>query len=162
MASTTDHAANIRAELKRAGYSSRQVSVKSDYYSMGSAIRIRIKDAKVPISLVKAIAEPAEDISRDQFGEILSGGNRFVTISYDHDAAEALAAPYVEPVKAALAKLENGNDRSLVPVEGVPNALVGLYNGFLPSFWLSGKGFVSAPGSPEGIAQLIGEMVVNS
>lgn len=158
--STTDYAAEIRAALKRAGYSGRDVSIKSDYYSMGSAIRIQIKNPRVPSKLVKALAEPAEDIRRDHFGDILSGGNRYVTISFSHEAEQALAAPYVEAVKAALAQLTLGNDRSLIPVEGVPGALVGLDNGCVPALW--GKdGHIAACGSAEWMAFLIGEKILN-
>ena len=161
MRTTTDHAATIRAALKKAGYSGRDVSVRADYYSMGSAIRIRIKNARVPVSLVKLIAEPAEDISRDQWGEILAGGNRYVDIGYDSEAREALAAPYLEAVKAALAQLKPGDDSSLIPVEGVPNALVGLSQGHYPSLW-GPDGFISACGDAHSIAMLIGEKVANS
>lgn len=157
---TTDRATDIRAKLKTYGYTSRDVSVKSDYYSMGSSIRIKIKNPKVPSALVKLVAEAHEDISRDQFGDILSGGNRFVFVSYTSEAEAALAAPYLAAVKAALAELALGDDSRLIDIEGVPNARVGLYRGHMPSLW-GPDGFITSAGGPEGVAFTIGEMIAN-
>jgi hypothetical protein len=80
---TTERAALIRAELKaKHKWSSRDVSVKADHFSMGSAIRISIKNPDVSLAAVKAIAEAHESISRDEStGEILSGGNRYASCS---------------------------------------------------------------------------------
>lgn len=108
MKTTTDEAANLRAALKAKGFSSRQVSVRADYYSMGSTLRVQIKDARVPFVLVKRLAEAKERIDRDQFGEILSGGNRYVSISLTAEAAKAKAAPYLEAVQKAAEKLPEG------------------------------------------------------
>lgn len=86
---TTDRAAAIRKALKAKGWSSRKVSVRADYYSMGSSINVSIKDPDVPLDAVKKIAEGHESISRcEMSGEILSGGNRFVHVAYDYSTAE--------------------------------------------------------------------------
>src|SRR3990172_7924212 len=92
VSSTVERAAEIRKQLKAKGWTSRQVSVKSDLYSMGSTIRVVIKDAGVPLSVVEAIADAHERIDRDQYGEILSGGNRFVDVKYSSEALAPLAA----------------------------------------------------------------------
>lgn len=52
-------------------------SVKSDTYSMGSSVTVSWTDGPTE-KQVEAIASRAEHIDRDQSGEILSGGNRFV------------------------------------------------------------------------------------
>lgn len=125
---TTERAAIIRAELKaKHKWTSRDVSVKADHFSMGSAIRISIKNPAVPLAAVKEIAEAHESISRDASGEILSGGNRYLDIGYSSEAREALAALWLPAVeKAAETLASEGNDSLLVPVEGAPGFLLGM------------------------------------
>jgi hypothetical protein len=91
--STTQRSALIREALKAKGIPARAVSVRSDHFSMGSAIRIVIKSAAVRISLVKEIASEHEKIDRcSSTGEILSGGNRYLDVEYGHDLVRGLAA----------------------------------------------------------------------
>jgi hypothetical protein len=139
---TTERAAIIRAELKaKHKWSSRDVSVKADHFSMGSAIRISIKNPAVSLAAVKEIAEAHESISRDPAtGEILSGGNRYLDIGYSSEAREALAAQHLPAVEAAAAKLAEAEANHLIPVEGTGFLLGaghhGLRYGF--SLWLGG------------------------
>ena len=123
--STTEHAAEIRKELKtKHGWTSRQVSVRAEYFSMGSAIRVTIKDANVIPSIVEAVANRAEDISRCSYtGEILSGGNRYVTISYDQDVLAQLGARWAGAVDAAYLGLLAASDNSLIEIAGTPYLL---------------------------------------
>lgn len=117
---TTERAAMIRAELKaKHKWTSRDVSVKADHFSMGSAIRIQIKNPAVPLAAVKDIASAHERIDRDASGEILSGCNRYVDISYSSEARSALAAAHLPAVEAAAEKLAaSENAGYLFPVEG--------------------------------------------
>lgn len=96
MANVTEIASKIRADLKLLGITSRQVSVKSESFSMGSAIRIVIRDLEVPHSVVKAVCDHhnAESIRYCQHsGEILSGGNRYLTVEFDRDSMNELDIP---------------------------------------------------------------------
>lgn len=96
MSNTVEVAAQIRKELKARGIKARDVSVRSDLYSMGSTIRLRINNPEVSIALVRQIASMGESIHRDaQTGEILGGGNRFVDVEYSSEAQETMAAPYL-------------------------------------------------------------------
>lgn len=116
--STTERAAAIRSALKsQHGWTSRQVSVRAQYYSMGSSINVRVNDPDVSIERVEEIANAHERIDRDQFGEILGGGNLFVHVSYSSEAREQLGARYADAVAAAVATLTPGTN-SLAPVEG--------------------------------------------
>lgn len=138
---TTERAAMIRAELKsKHKWSSRDVSVKADHFSMGSAIRISIKNPAVKLAAVKEIAEAHESISRDASGEILSGGNRYIDIGYSSEAREALAAKHLPAVQAAAERLATAEPNHLIPVEGtgflLGAARHGLRYGF--SVWLGG------------------------
>lgn len=93
MGTTKQAAAAIRAELKAHGWSSRAVSVRADCYSLGSAIRVLVRDASVPVSLVRTIARAHEVVRRDEAtGEVLGGGNRFIDVEYDREALAPLRA----------------------------------------------------------------------
>lgn len=123
--STTDQAAIIRETLKtQHGWNSRMVSVRADYYSMGSSIHVTIKDASIPSSVVKAIAKQAEVIHYDHYvGEILSGGNRFVDVGYSREALDSLAARWMGAVDAAYLELAGLNDNQMVAIAGTPYLL---------------------------------------
>jgi len=123
---TTDASATIRKTLKDSyGWSSRKVSVRAESFSIVSAIRVEIKDPSVNFQVVEAVANGKERVRRDEYsGEILSGGNRYVSVSYSRDAEKALAAPYVAPLQAAMDKLEPGSN-TLEPIAGT-HVLVGI------------------------------------
>lgn len=99
----SEDAARIRKTLKAANIANaRQVSVRSKSYSMGSSLDVSINDHTVDIKEVRTIAQSSEHVRRCEFsGEILSGGNRFLTVSYSTAAAEAFAAVHAD----AIAKL---------------------------------------------------------
>lgn len=117
---TTEEAAAIRQELKKRGWSARQVSVRSEYFSMGSSITVTVKDPTVPIDVVEEVAKCAERIDRCQItGEILSGGNRYVHVSYSREAERAVMAPWLALVQAAVDAVEPGSNL-LQNIEGTP------------------------------------------
>jgi len=90
-----EDAATIRAELKRRGWSSRQVSVRSDSFSMGSSITVTIKAAGIPLATVREIAERAEHIHRCEVtGDILGGGNRYVSVHFDRTLLASVAVRF--------------------------------------------------------------------
>jgi len=93
MATTKEAAQVIRSELKAAGIAARSVSVRIDCYSMGSSIKVTIKDPTVSKSKVEAIANRQSRVRRDDLtGEILCGGNRFVDVEYCRDMTAPLSA----------------------------------------------------------------------
>lgn len=86
-------AKQIRTELKALGYSSKQVSVRSDSYSMDSSICVRVLSANVDMAKVKEIATAQQSVRHcETTGEILSGGNRFVDCEFHSDLKNATAA----------------------------------------------------------------------
>lgn len=95
--SPAESARLIRSELKtRYGWTSRQVSVKSESYSMGSSIDIKIKVPGISIAAVEEIASQQENIHRcEMTGEILGGGNRFVSVSLDWELVKREGAKLV-------------------------------------------------------------------
>ena len=124
----------IRTALKAQGISNRKVSVRADNYSMGSSINIEIKDATIAMSTVKAAAAPFERIDRCEItGDILSGGNRFLHISYSTEASEQRAAPYVDAVREAMNAVGEEKTTCLVSITGT-EILVGS-DGFGFQLW---------------------------
>ena len=80
--SATEIAKKIRKELKLQNINSKQVSVRSEYFSMGQAVRVSINDSSVNPETVKTIASYYVRIHRDpSTGEILGGGNTYITVN---------------------------------------------------------------------------------
>lgn len=98
-----ESAAKVRAALKKElGYGPRDVSVRCDNYSMGSAVRVRIKRVGLNFAKIKEIAEREESIRRCEYsGEILSGGNRYVTVDFSRECEDVLVAQFLPIVEAA-------------------------------------------------------------
>lgn len=129
--SPAEAAAEIRANLKKFyGITSRQVSVRARSFSMGSAIDIVINDPAVDIREVRNAADGKEKIDRDAYGEILSGGNRYLSVSYGRKAVEALAAANVEPIARLLAVLPDVKSNTSGPEVQIDGRTLVLKRGF--------------------------------
>lgn len=100
---------SIRAEIKEAGYTSRQVSVKN-------GILITVREASVNVDAIEKIAKKYESISRcEASGEILSGGNTYVNVSIDDEVKKEWAAPYADKIMAAVNRVtEDGIGEDVV------------------------------------------------
>ena len=107
---TTEYAAEIRATLKREHeWTSRQISVRADSFSMGSSIDVVIRDPEIPLATVKAIAEQAERIRRCEYsGEILSGGNRYVSVKYSDEAERVIGKRYEAAAQTVATTVTDG------------------------------------------------------
>lgn len=146
MSDTKQDAAAIRAELKRHGYNARRVSIRTDYYSLGSSIYATIRDADVDVEKVTKIVERiGKHVRRCEIsGDILSGGNTYVHISYTEEVRAELSAKHENAVQAALdllkaSKAVHGSCSALQPVAGFSNVLVGIAsNGWAYSLWIGG------------------------
>lgn len=99
---TAEHSKQIRQALKaKYGWTGQDVSVRTDNYSMGSSIRIKVKNPTVDKAIVEEIAKDHEHVYRcEMTGDILSGGNRFVFVDYTDDCRKQIGAPYLEAVTA--------------------------------------------------------------
>jgi len=81
-------AATIRAELKGEGWTSRDVSVRVERYSMGATVHVVVRRLwRVDVVKVRAIAERLESVRRDASGEILGGGNVYVDVRVELEGA---------------------------------------------------------------------------
>jgi hypothetical protein len=157
----TEHAAQIRATLKREhGWSSRQVSIRAEYFSMGSSIDVTVKDPTIPLPTVKRVAEGAESIRRCEVsGEILSGGNRYVSVRYSHEAQAEIGARYVAAVQVAIDAVPVDSNR-LEPV-GDTGFLVGRPNAWLLTLWgPDSAGCLGQHSGAQSIAETVGNLIV--
>ena len=134
---TTEHAKAIRAAYKAKGWTSRDISVTSDKYSMGSSIRVSIKNPAVNFVEAQAIAKGAESVRYCEYsGEILGGGNRYVSVGYSYEAADAIQAQYADVLNAAEAALKaDPSDTSLHPIGNTGFLLGRSHNGYGYSLW---------------------------
>ncbi len=98
-----ESAAKVREALrKELGLTSRDVSVRCDNFSMGSAVRVRIKRIGIDFAKVREIAQREENIRRCEYsGEILSGGNRYVSVDFDHHVDDVEIERLLPIVEAA-------------------------------------------------------------
>ena len=83
-------AKEIRQILKKR-YPLTKFSVKSKGYSMGSSIRVCWLDGPTREEVEK-VANKKSQVSRDEYGEILGGGNQFVFCERDYSEAIYRAA----------------------------------------------------------------------
>lgn len=103
---STEKAKAIRAALKEAGITSKQVSVKHRYCGYSSSYHITIKDGNVSELQIKDICKRFESVDYDdRTGEILEGGNDYVFVERDQKIL-GYGSEYLDAVKNALAKLE--------------------------------------------------------
>lgn len=137
---TTEHAAEIRAAFKALGWSSRKVSVRADHFSMGSSIDVTIKDPCVSTTKAKAIAEGAQSIRRCEIsGEILGGGNRYVHVRHSRECEAAMAEKWIEPLRAALASIPEGDTSRIASIEGTEDAGVSRENRWMAKLWVGSR-----------------------
>lgn len=116
----TEKAAKIRATYKRLGWTSRDVSVRARTFSMGEDVRVEIKSPRVDYLQAKKIAEGEEEIARDQFGEILSGGNTYVNVSLSREVGLHIVHKYLDILNKAAEKLDPKDPNMLALIEGLP------------------------------------------
>lgn len=153
-----DSAATIRAALKQKGWTTRDVSVRAKNFAGGSSVHIQVKNPDVPLKAVEAIAKGEEHVRRCEYsGEILSGGNRYVSVDYSYEAQQALVARRLADVEAALAKVD-GN--VLIPV-GDSGYLVGK-QGWEVTLWHRDQAHIVCAGDARWAAFTIASREVES
>ena len=75
----------IRQALKEKGYNSRRVSVTYQIAGYSAIIRVTIKELEINKAEIENIVKGFNEIDRDErTGEILEGGNTFVSVNYDY------------------------------------------------------------------------------
>ena len=111
---STEKAKAIRAALKEAGITSKQVSVRHRYCGYSSSYNITIKDGNVSELQIRDICKRFESVDYDErTGEILEGGNDYILVERDNHAPVD-GSEYLDAVKNALAKLEREGKREKI------------------------------------------------
>ena len=146
----------LRAKLKQAGYNARMVTIRHEHYSMGSSVHATIRSAAVDSRRVRAILETAEDISRDGFGEILSGGNRYVSLHYTDEVQEVYGRRHADAVDAALAELDKAGKGALIPIAGTALLVGWDEHRYRLSLWSRAGGHLCTVADPRQYAERAG------
>ena len=95
----TEEAKELRATLKEMGFNSRQVSVKSGYCGYSTSMDVTIKARGISVPQVEELANKYKSVRHDEMtGEILSGGNTYVTVGYKRELLEEIGEDYREAV----------------------------------------------------------------
>lgn len=103
----------------------------------------------------------AERVDRDQFGDILSGGNRFVFVNYDRDAMQQMAKQWIGAVDAAYIEMvADGRETGLYEIPGTALKLGKNANGYGFSLW-DNRGHSGEYNDLEGVARGVAVRMVN-
>jgi hypothetical protein len=125
---TSDHTVCIRQSLRAKGIKQSQVSVRTPHYG---SIEIRIHDPSVKKFEVEEVANPHESIRYDHAsGEILSGGNTFVNVSYSERAVIAYMAEHISRIQTLIegAEIPEGGGGRIVEVDSRECSITVGYN----------------------------------
>lgn len=96
----------IRADLKKAGYNSRDISVRVSDAGYSTRVNVKIKTPAVYLRDVEKQLRKFESIDRDEVtGEVLMGGNVYVFVEYDYNVKDLIPAEYNERAAAILADI---------------------------------------------------------
>lgn len=116
--STSDSAARLRAAYKAKGWNARMISVRVGHFSCG-AVHVTVRDPRVPFEEAERMARAtAERLDRDSLtGEILNGGNIYVSVAHSNECKAVLARRHLAALEAAVVRLRSGSER-LVRVAG--------------------------------------------
>lgn len=103
----------IRKELKSAGFTSKDVSVRVRAALYDTAVDITVKNPLVRISKVKEIAKKFSEIEYDERTmEILAGCNVYVHCQYEYGIFNDVSAPLV-PIAESVFNSEKWNGRKI-------------------------------------------------
>lgn len=118
-------AQKIRRALKMTlSVTARQVSVRDTSSSVDTSVTISIKDGSVSLREVREVAERFQVVRVDELvGDILGGGNTFVSVDYTQEALLARGAEHVDAVEAAMAELDGADRGTLAPITGTALSL---------------------------------------
>lgn len=122
-------AERVRAAFKREGWTSRDVTVKHNRFSGGSSLDATIRSTRPTGRRVLEILREEEHVRRCEYsGDILAGGNTYVSLRYSDEAKVALGAPYVEALKIAGERIETFGPKEIYQLTSIGET--GLYLGW--------------------------------
>ena len=102
-----ERSAAIRAEIKKLGYNSRQVSVRSRKCGYSDETTIEVKDLSCDIKAIEKACMKFKSIDYDYYsGEILSGGNTYISVSYDYDTISKATSDNLEKAEKTIKEID--------------------------------------------------------
>lgn len=139
MKTTTELTEDIRRDLESHGWKPRKdISVRKRYCGYSSAIDLEIKNPNIYFKDVEKIAEPYGNIRYDLYGEILSGGNCYVSVRYSDETMKEKENIVRRDVMANVETFDNEyteGDSGLLPFEiGKTHFLLGKETGKNPPY----------------------------
>ena len=113
MSINSERSKAIKAELKKLGYNSRQISVRSSDCGYSDRSEITIKDLSVDMDAVKKACLKFEKIRYDErAGEILAGCNTFIRVNYSYGVLKEATEAQLQYATDLVKKIEaGGNNR---------------------------------------------------
>lgn len=105
------NARQIKAFLKEAGFETKGIRVRVNHWGYGDTyIQVNLLDLNLPIKKIQTtLAEQYSNVSYDIDGEVLQGGNTFVSVSYDWDIKEEAIKAKMEEAQELLDSLSQYN-----------------------------------------------------
>lgn len=117
-----ESAKELRSKLKELGYSRNMVGVTSDYDS----INVTIKSIEVNFKNVEELANNYESIRTDEMtGEILQGGNTYVTVKYEDSLMESLENKYMNKAKEVFETIQSSSELENIFIKDGIHAFLG-------------------------------------
>ena len=99
-------AKEIRTALKKEGITAKQVSVREENSHDSYSFAVTIRDGNISEAKVRDICKNFSCVYTDErTGEILDGGNTYITICRDNVRYPVDGSEYLDAVKAAIAKI---------------------------------------------------------
>jgi len=101
----------VKAFLKEAGFETKGIRVRVNHWGYGDTyIQVNLLDLNLPIKKIQTtLAEQYSNVSYDIDGEVLQGGNTFVSVSYDWDIKEEAIKAKMEEAQELLDSLSQYN-----------------------------------------------------
>lgn len=105
------NARQIKTFLKEAGFETKGIRVRVNHWGYGDTyIQVNLLDLNLPIKKIQTtLAEQYSNVSYDIDGEVLQGGNTFVSVSYDWDIKEEAIKAKMEEAQELLDSLSQYN-----------------------------------------------------
>lgn len=97
----------VKAFLKESGFETKAIKVRVNHWGYGDTyIKVDLLDLNLPIKKIQTtLAKQYRDVSYDIDGEVLQGGNTFVSVSYDWDIKEEAIEAKMEEAQELLDSL---------------------------------------------------------
>lgn len=139
----------VKAFLKESGFETKAIKVRVNHWGYGDTyIKVDLLDLNLPIKKIQTtLAKQYRDVSYDIDGEVLQGGNTFVSVSYDWDIKEEAIEAKMEEAQELLDSLSQYNchegqgeifkedDEKVIYIYPVDKRMTVRRNGEIRSIW---------------------------